>query len=86
MVLSVTTEVGAGKTLGNVYRRTGNEAFGMAHKPMIIGLKSNVHEIARSPTALLTHTPKSCFRAKKILHHKTSADFGDIKITIGTTI
>jgi hypothetical protein len=31
-----------------VYRSTGNEAFGIAHKPMIIGLKSNVHEIAEA--------------------------------------
>lgn len=55
--------------------------LGLAYKPMIIGLKSNVHEIAEAYRTL-----KYCFRAKKILHRKNACEFSGILITMTGTV
>lgn len=72
-------EVGAGKTLVMCTATQEMKRLGLVHKPMIIGLKSNVHEIAETYRTAYPHakilflgkadfTPKNCLRI-----------FGDIK-------
>ena len=76
-------EVGAGKTLIMCCAAQEMKRLGLAHKPMIIGLKANVHEIAetyRVPIPLL----KSYTPAKMILPPKNAKGFSEIlKTTIG---
>ncbi|MCP1994472.1 N-6 DNA methylase [Flavobacterium sp. HSC-61S13] len=72
-------EVGAGKTLVMCTTSQEMKRLGLAHKPMIIGLKSNVHEIAEAyrtayPHAKILYPGKEDFTPKKRLRI-----FGDIK-------
>jgi len=72
-------EVGAGKTLIMCTAAQEMKRLGMAHKPMIMGLKSNVHEIAQTyrtayPHAKILYPGKEDFTPKKRLRI-----FGDIK-------
>lgn len=72
-------EVGAGKTLVMCTAAQEMKRLGLAHKPMIIGLKSNVHEIAEAyrtayPHARILYPGKEDFTPKKRLRI-----FGEIK-------
>ena len=72
-------EVGAGKTLVMCTAAQEMKRLGLAHKPMIIGLKSNVHEIAEAyhtayPHAKILFPGKEDFTPKKRVRL-----FGDIK-------
>ncbi|WP_262152604.1 N-6 DNA methylase [Chryseobacterium foetidum] len=72
-------EVGAGKTLIMCTAAQEMKRLGLAHKPMIIGLKANVHEIAETyrtayPHAKLLYPGKEDFTPQKRLRI-----FGDIK-------
>ena len=72
-------EVGAGKTLIMCTGAQEMKRLGLAHKPMIIGLKSNVHEIAEAyktayPHARILYPGKEDFTPKK-----RQRIFGDIK-------
>lgn len=72
-------EVGAGKTLIMCTAAQEMKRLGLAHKPMIIGLKANVHEIAETyrkayPHAKILYPGKEDFTPKKRLRI-----FGDIK-------
>ena len=72
-------EVGAGKTLIMCTAAQELKRLGLAHKPMIIGLKANVHEIAETyrkayPHAKILYPGKGDFTPQKRLRI-----FGDIK-------
>jgi N12 class adenine-specific DNA methylase len=72
-------EVGAGKTLIMCTAAQEMKRLGLAHKPMIIGLKANVHEIADTyrkayPHAKILYPGKEDFTPQKRLRI-----FGDIK-------
>ncbi|WP_227550373.1 N-6 DNA methylase [Sphingobacterium paramultivorum] len=72
-------EVGAGKTLIMVGGAQEMKRLGLAHKPMIIALKANVHEIAETyrkayPFAKILYPGKKDFTPQKRLKI-----FGDIK-------
>ncbi|MBD8082802.1 N-6 DNA methylase [Chryseobacterium caseinilyticum] len=72
-------EVGAGKTLIMCTAAQEMKRLGLARKPMIIGLKANVHEIAETyrtayPSAKLLYPGKEDFTPQKRLRM-----FGDIK-------
>lgn len=72
-------EVGAGKTLIMCTGAQEMKRLGLAYKPMIIGLKSNVHEIAEAyktayPHARILFPGKEDFTPKK-----RQRIFGDIK-------
>ena len=72
-------EVGAGKTLIMCTAAQEIKRLGMAHKPMIIGLKANVHEIAETyrkayPHAKILYPGKEDFTPQK-----RQRIFGDIK-------
>ncbi|WP_281323471.1 N-6 DNA methylase [Flavobacterium aestivum] len=72
-------EVGAGKTLIMCIVAQEMKRLGLAHKPMIIGLKANVHEIAENyrtayPHAKILYPGKEDFTPQKRLRI-----FGDIK-------
>lgn len=72
-------EVGAGKTLIMCTAAQEMKRLGLAHKPMIIGLKANVHEIADTyrnayPHAKILYPGKEDFTPQK--RHRI---FGDIK-------
>ncbi|MBL7706798.1 MAG: N-6 DNA methylase [Taibaiella sp.] len=72
-------EVGAGKTLIMCTGAQEMKRLGMAHKPMIIALKSNVHEIAETyrtsyPHAKILYPGKDDFTPQK-----RQRIFGDIK-------
>lgn len=72
-------EVGAGKTLIMCTAAQEMKRLGLAHKPMIIGLKANVHEIAETykkayPNAKILYPGKEDFTPQKRLRI-----FGDIK-------
>lgn len=72
-------EVGAGKTLIMCAAAQEMKRLGLAHKPIIMGLKSNVHEIAQTyrtayPHAKILYPGKEDFTPKKRLRI-----FGDIK-------
>ena len=72
-------EVGAGKTLIMCTAAQEMKRLGLAHKPIIIGLKANVHEIAETyrkayPHAKILYPGKEDFTPKKRLRI-----FGDIK-------
>ncbi|RLJ75092.1 N-6 DNA methylase [Pedobacter alluvionis] len=72
-------EVGAGKTLIMCTAAQEMKRLGMVHKPMIIGLKANVHEIAETyrtayPHAKILYPGKEDFTPQKRLKI-----FGDIK-------
>lgn len=72
-------EVGAGKTLIMCTAAQEMKRLGLAHKPIIIGLKANVHEIAETyrkayPHAKILYPGKEDFTPNKRLRI-----FGDIK-------
>lgn len=72
-------EVGAGKTLIMCTAAQEMKRLGMVHKPMIMGLKANVHEIAETyrkayPHAKILYPGKEDFTPKK-----RQRIFGDIK-------
>ncbi|WP_341836905.1 N-6 DNA methylase [Chitinophaga pollutisoli] len=72
-------EVGAGKTLIMCTAAQEMKRLGLTHKPMIIGLKANVHEIAETyrkayPHAKILYPGKEDFTPQKRLRI-----FGDIK-------
>ncbi|MBS7233148.1 N-6 DNA methylase [Flavobacterium psychroterrae] len=72
-------EVGAGKTLIMCTAAQEMKRLGMVHKPMIIGLKANVHEIAETyrkayPHAKILYPGKEDFTPQK-----RQRIFGDIK-------
>ncbi|MDO4228974.1 MAG: N-6 DNA methylase [Capnocytophaga sp.] len=72
-------EVGAGKTLIMCCAAQEMKRLGLAHKPMIIGLKANVHEIAETyrrayPFAKILYPGKEDFTPDK-----RKRIFGDIK-------
>lgn len=72
-------EVGAGKTLIMCTAAQEMKRLGLAHKPLIMGLKANVHEIAETyrkayPHAKILYPGKEDFTPKKRLRI-----FGDIK-------
>lgn len=72
-------EVGAGKTLIMCCGAQEMKRLGLAHKPMIIGLKANIHEIAETyrtayPNAKILYPGKEDFTPQK-----RQRIFGDIK-------
>ena len=72
-------EVGAGKTLVMCTAAQEIKRLGLAHKPMIIGLKSNVHEIAEAYRTAYPHA-KILFPGKEdFTPQKRLRIFGDIK-------
>ena len=72
-------EVGAGKTLIMCTAAQEMKRLGLAHKPMIIGLKSNVHEIAETYRTAYPHA-KILFPGKNDFSPKRRQRiFGDIK-------
>lgn len=72
-------EVGAGKTLVMCTAAQEMKRLGLAHKPMIIGLKSNVHEIAEAYRTAYPHA-KILFPGKNdFTPQKRQRIFGDIK-------
>ncbi|AZA48996.1 DNA methylase [Chryseobacterium carnipullorum] len=72
-------EVGAGKTLVMCTAAQEMKRLGLAHKPMIIGLKSNVHEIGEAYRTAYPHA-KILFPGKEdFTPQKRQRIFGDIK-------
>ena len=72
-------EVGAGKTLVMCSAAQEMKRLALAHKPMIIGLKSNVHEIAEAYRTAYPHA-KILFPGKEdFTPQKRLRIFGDIK-------
>lgn len=72
-------EVGAGKTLVMCTAAQEMKRLALAHKPMIIGLKSNVHEIAEAYRTAYPHA-KILFPSKEdFTPQKRQRIFGDIK-------
>lgn len=72
-------EVGAGKTLVMCTAAQEMKRLDLAHKPMIIGLKSNVHEIAETYRTAYPHA-KILFPSKNdFTPQKRQRIFGDIK-------
>lgn len=72
-------EVGAGKTLVMCTAAQEMKRLGLVHKPMIIGLKSNVHEIAEAYRTAYPHA-KILFPGKEdFTPQKRLRIFGDIK-------
>jgi N12 class adenine-specific DNA methylase len=72
-------EVGAGKTLVMCTAAQEMKRLGLAHKPMIIGLKSNVHEIAEAYRTAYPHA-KILFPGKEdFTPQKRQRIFGGIK-------
>ncbi|MEA1849667.1 N-6 DNA methylase [Chryseobacterium sp. MHB01] len=72
-------EVGAGKTLVMCTAAQEMKRLRLAHKPMIIGLKSNVHEIAEAYHTAYPHA-KILFPGKEdFTPQKRLRIFGDIK-------
>jgi hypothetical protein len=68
-------EVGAGKTLVMCTASQEMKRLGFAHKPMIIGLKSNVHEIAEVYRNCLSTRKNSLSWQRRFYAQKTLADF-----------
>lgn len=72
-------EVGAGKTLIMCTGAQEMKRLGLAHKPMIIGLKANVHEIAETYKKAYPHA-KILYPGKEdFTPNKRQRIFGDIK-------
>ncbi len=72
-------EVGAGKTLVMCTASQEMKRLGLAHKPMIIGLKSNVHEIAEAYRTAYPHA-KILFPGREdFTPQKRLRILGDIK-------
>ena len=72
-------EVGAGKTLIMCTAAQEMKRLGMVHKPMIIGLKANVHEIAETYRTAYPHA-KILYPGKEdFTPQKRQRIFGDVK-------
>jgi N12 class adenine-specific DNA methylase len=72
-------EVGAGKTLIMCIAAQEMKRLGMVHKPMIMGLKANVHEIAETYRTAYPHA-KILYPGKEdFTPQKRQRIFGDIK-------
>ena len=72
-------EVGAGKTLIMCTAAQEMKRLGMVHKPMIMGLKANVHEIAETYRTAYPHA-KILYPGKEdFTPQKRQKIFGDIK-------
>lgn len=72
-------EVGAGKTLIMCTAAQEMKRLGMVHKPMIVGLKANVHEIAETYRTAYPHA-KILYPGKEdFTPQKRQRIFGDIK-------
>ncbi len=72
-------EVGAGKTLIMCSAAQEMKRLGIVHKPMIIGLKANVHEIAETYRTAYPHA-KILYPGKEdFTPQKRQRIFGDIK-------
>jgi N12 class adenine-specific DNA methylase len=72
-------EVGAGKTLIMCCAAQEMKRLGLVHKPMIIGLKANVHEIAETYRKAYPHA-KILYPGKEdFTPNKRQRIFGDIK-------
>nr|WP_315240072.1 N-6 DNA methylase [uncultured Flavobacterium sp.] len=72
-------EVGAGKTLIMCTAAQEMKRLGMVHKPMIVGLKANVHEIAEAYRTAYPHA-KILYPGKEdFTPQKRQRIFGDIK-------
>ena len=72
-------EVGAGKTLIMCTAAQEMKRLGMVHKPMMIGLKANVHEIAETYRTAYPHA-KILYPGKEdFAPQKRQRIFGDIK-------
>ena len=67
-------EVGAGKTLIMCCGAMEMKRLGLANKPLIIGLKANVHEIAATFKTAYPNA-KYSIRARKILHPKSVKNY-----------
>ena len=77
-------EVGAGKTLVMCTAAQEMKRLGMAHKPMIIGLKANVHEIAETYRTAYPHAKIIVSWQRRFYPTKTANEFSEIlKTTIG---
>ncbi|MBC5841718.1 MULTISPECIES: N-6 DNA methylase [Flavobacterium] len=72
-------EVGAGKTLVMCTAAQEMKRLGMVHKPMIIGLKANVHEIAETYREAYPHTKIMYPGKEDFTPQKRQRIFGDIK-------
>lgn len=72
-------EVGAGKTLIMCIAAQEMKRLGMVHKPMIVGLKANVHEIAETYRTAYPHA-KILYPGKEdFTPQKRQRIFGDIR-------
>ena len=75
---------GGGKTLIMCCGAYEKKRLGLANKPMIIGLKANIHEIARTFCTAYP-MPKSSTRARRISRPgSVSASSGRYATTTGT--
>lgn len=72
-------EVGAGKTLVMCTAAQEMKRLGMVHKPMIIGLKANVHEIAETYRKAYPHAKIMYPGKEDFTPQKRQRIFGDIK-------
>lgn len=72
-------EVGAGKTLVMCTAAQEMKRLGMVHKPMIIGLKANVHEIAETYREAYPHAKIMYPGKEDFTPQKRQRIFGDIK-------
>lgn len=72
-------EVGAGKTLIMCTAAQEMKRLGMVHKPMIIGLKANVHEIAETYRTAYPHAKVLYPGKEDFTPEKRQKIFGDIK-------
>ncbi|MBW4360540.1 N-6 DNA methylase [Flavobacterium taihuense] len=72
-------EVGAGKTLVMCTASQEMKRLGMVHKPMIIGLKANVHEIAETYRKAYPHAKIMYPGKEDFTPQKRQRIFGDIK-------
>lgn len=72
-------EVGAGKTLIMCTAAQEMKRLAMTHKPMIIGLKANVHEIAETYRTAYPHAKILYLGKEDFTPQKRQRIFGDIK-------
>jgi N12 class adenine-specific DNA methylase len=72
-------EVGAGKTLVMCTAAQEMKRLGMVHKPMIIGLKANVHEITETYREAYPHAKIMYPGKEDFTPQKRQRIFGDIK-------
>ena len=78
-------EVGAGKTLIMCTAAQEMKRLGLAHKPMIIGLKANIPALPKT-TAPLIHTQNILSGQRRFYAQKRQRIFGILKTTIGIVL